>query len=78
MSAPQSGTQGLTATGPPAMPQWLTIIRGVIIVFSLGVLIAAAYNLSLFGGYSTYLSGYSGPSGFMIFNVSGQLSWSNL
>lgn len=64
-----SGAQGLTATGVPAMPLWLTILRGVIITFALGVLIAAAYNLSLFGGNSYYLSSYSGPSGFMIFNA---------
>jgi hypothetical protein len=49
---------------------WLTIIRGVIIAFALGALIASAYNLSLFGGNSYYLSGYSGPAGFLIFDVS--------
>ncbi|KAK7432608.1 hypothetical protein QQZ08_000816 [Neonectria magnoliae] len=64
-----TGTQGLTATGVPALPFWLTIVRGVILLFSLGVLIAAAYNLSLFGGASMYLSGYSGPSGFLIFDA---------
>ncbi|KAH6895231.1 hypothetical protein B0T10DRAFT_210941 [Thelonectria olida] len=69
MSTTTSGTQGLTATGVPAMPVWLTIIRGVIIAFALGALIASAYNLSLFGGNSYYLSGYSGPAGFMIFDA---------
>ncbi|KAI5463078.1 hypothetical protein BGZ63DRAFT_402419 [Mariannaea sp. PMI_226] len=69
MSTTTSGTQGLTATGVPAMPFWLTIIRGVIIVFALGALIASAYNLSLFGGYGAYLSGYTGPAGFMIFDA---------
>ncbi|KAH6996581.1 hypothetical protein BKA56DRAFT_666786 [Ilyonectria sp. MPI-CAGE-AT-0026] len=64
-----TGTQGLTATGVPALPFFLTIIRGVILALSLGALIAAAYNLSLFGGYSSYLSGYSGPAGFIIFDA---------
>ncbi|KAH7160240.1 hypothetical protein B0J13DRAFT_124827 [Dactylonectria estremocensis] len=64
-----TGTQGLTATGVPPLPFFVTIIRGVIIVFSLGALIAAAYNLSLFGGASLYLSGYSGPAGFIIFDA---------
>lgn len=58
-------SRGLTATGPPAMPMWLTLIRGAIIIFSLGVLIAAAYNLSLFN-----IPGYSGPAGFLVFDVS--------
>lgn len=70
MSTTTSGTQGLTAKGVPALPAWLLYIRIAIIVLALGVLIAAAYNLSLFGGYGSYLSGYSGPPGFLIFDVS--------
>jgi hypothetical protein len=60
----------LTVVGPPAMPSWLLILRIIIIVLSLGVLVAAAYNLSLFHGYANYLEGYSGPAGFLIFDVS--------
>lgn len=66
---PQYHSSGLTAKGPPAIPFWLTIVRGAIIVLSLGVLIAAAYNLSIFDGFASYVSGYSGPSGFLIFDV---------
>ncbi|KAF7546587.1 hypothetical protein G7Z17_g8334 [Cylindrodendrum hubeiense] len=66
MSTTTTGTQGLTATGVPPLPFFLTIIRGVILAFSLGALIAAAYNLSLFSGF---LVGYSGPAGFIIFDA---------
>ena len=70
MSTQTTSTSGLTAKGVPALPAWLLFVRIAIIVLSLGVLIAAAYNLSLFGGYGTYLSGYTGPPGFLIFDVS--------
>lgn len=49
------------------MPFWLTIIRIVTIVLSLGVLIAAAYHVSLYRGHVYY--GDSGPAGFLIFDV---------
>lgn len=57
---------GLTAASVPAMPKWLVYLRGAIIVVCLGVLIAAAYNLSL---YENYFAFSSGPSGFLIFDV---------
>lgn len=69
MTATTSGFNGLTAKGVPALPKWLLFLRIGIIVLSLGVLIAAAYNLSVYGGY---LAGYSGPAGFLIFDVSFQ------
>jgi hypothetical protein len=68
MTATTNGFNGLTAKGVPALPKWLLFLRIAIIVLSLGVLIAAAYNLSLFD--SAYLAGYSGPAGFLIFDVS--------
>ncbi|CAM1511183.1 Fc.00g086960.m01.CDS01 [Cosmosporella sp. VM-42] len=71
MSTQTTGFNGLTAKGVPALPVWLLFVRIAIIVLSLGVLIASAYNLSLFGGYATssYLSGYTGPPGFLIFDA---------
>lgn len=67
MSATTTSTHGLTATGVPKMPFWLTILRIVALVLSLGVLIAAAYHLSLLGGWSQYYVG-SNPAGFLIFD----------
>jgi hypothetical protein len=69
MSATTTSTHGLTATGVPKMPFWLTILRIVALVLSLGVLIAAAYHLSLLGGWSQYYVG-SNPAGFLIFDAS--------
>lgn len=51
------------------MPLWLTILRGVALLLALGVLIAAAYHLSLLGSWAQYYGG-SGPAGFLIFDVS--------
>lgn len=62
-------SKGLVATGSPGIPMWLTIVRIAMIVFSLGALIAAGYNLSLFNGFSN-VSSSSGPCGFIIFDVS--------
>ncbi|KAM5348441.1 hypothetical protein ACJ41O_008265 [Fusarium nematophilum] len=62
-----TSTEGLTASGVPKMPFWLTIVRGAALVLSLGVLIAAAYHLSLYGGWARYYGG-SGPAGFLIFD----------
>ncbi|RSM03961.1 hypothetical protein CEP52_007097 [Fusarium oligoseptatum] len=56
MSATTTSTHGLTVTGVPKMPLWLTILRVAALVLSLGVLIAAAYHLSLLGGWSQYYS----------------------
>ncbi|KAL6354581.1 hypothetical protein LRP88_11924 [Fusarium phalaenopsidis] len=56
MSGTTTSTHGLTVTGVPKMPFWLTILRIVALVLSLGVLIAAAYHLSLLGGWSQYYS----------------------
>jgi hypothetical protein len=50
------------------MPLWLTILRGVALLLALGVLIAAAYHLSLLGSWAQYYGG-SGPAGFLIFDV---------
>jgi hypothetical protein len=60
--------QGLTKKGIPPQAAWLIYLRIAVLVISLGILAACAYNLSLFGGYS-YLAGYGGPAGFMIFIV---------
>ncbi|KAH7114147.1 hypothetical protein B0J13DRAFT_460365 [Dactylonectria estremocensis] len=49
------------------MPFWLTIIRGVALILSLGVLIAAAHHLSLLGDFLRYFGG-SNPAGFLIFD----------
>lgn len=51
------------------MPLWLTILRGAALLLALGVLIAAAYHLSLLGSWAQYYGG-SGPAGFLIFDVS--------
>ena len=64
------GTSGIMATGPPTVPFWFTILRIASIVLSFGVLVGAAYHLSLFGKYSGLLAGDSGPAGFLIFDVS--------
>ncbi|KAF4982746.1 hypothetical protein FZEAL_1699 [Fusarium zealandicum] len=67
--ATATSTQGLTATGVPPMPFWLTILRGIALLFALGTLIAAAYHISLLGGiYAAYFGG-SGPAGFLIFDA---------
>jgi hypothetical protein len=63
-----TSTHGLTVTGVPKMPFWFTILRGAAIVLSLGVLITAAYHLSLLGSWAQYYGG-SGPAGFLIFDV---------
>ncbi|KAM0343458.1 hypothetical protein ACHAPU_008489 [Fusarium lateritium] len=63
-----TSTQGLTATGVPKMPLLLTILRGAALLLSLGVLIAAAYHLSLLGAWAQYYGG-SGPAGFLIFDA---------
>ncbi|KIL93595.1 hypothetical protein FAVG1_03577 [Fusarium avenaceum] len=63
-----TSTHGLTATGVPRMPLWLTILRGVALLLALGVLIAAAYHLSLLGSWAQYYGG-SGPAGFLIFDA---------
>lgn len=61
-----SSTAGLTAVGPVALPKWLFFLRIAILVLSLAVLIAAAYNVSLLGGY---YGASSTPAGFLIFDV---------
>ena len=58
---------GLTATSVPAMPRWMLFLRGGIIIVCLGVLVASAYNLSIFDDYIIGFS--SGPAGFLIFDV---------
>ncbi|KAH7261484.1 uncharacterized protein BKA55DRAFT_561458 [Fusarium redolens] len=63
-----TSTHGLTVTGVPKMPFWFTILRGAAIVLSLGVLITAAYHLSLLGSWAQYYGG-SGPAGFLIFDA---------
>ncbi|KAF4998351.1 hypothetical protein FGRMN_3231 [Fusarium graminum] len=63
-----TSTQGLTATGVPKMPLLITILRGAALLLSLGVLIAAAYHLSLLGAWAQYYGG-SGPAGFLIFDA---------
>ncbi|KAH7124461.1 hypothetical protein EDB81DRAFT_912894 [Dactylonectria macrodidyma] len=60
-------TQGLSVTGVPKMPFWLTIIRVAALVLSFGVLIAAAHHLSLLGGMISFYSD-SNPAGFLIFD----------
>ncbi len=59
-------SNGLTAVGPPTLPRWLLFLRVAIIVFSFGILVAAAYNISL---YDNYISVSSGPAAFLIFDV---------
>ncbi|KAJ4270513.1 hypothetical protein NW762_002200 [Fusarium torreyae] len=63
-----TSTQGLTATGVPRMPLWLTILRAAALLLSLGVLIAAAYHISLLGNWAHYYAG-SGPASFLIFDA---------
>ncbi|KAF4988062.1 hypothetical protein FDECE_15203 [Fusarium decemcellulare] len=67
MSTTTSSTQGLTATGVPKIPLFLTILRVAALVLSLGVLIAAAYHISLYKGYAYYFAD-SGPASFLIFD----------
>lgn len=57
---------GIAGVGVPVMPKWLLFLRGGIIVACLGILIAAAYNLSQPDFYITFTSG---PAGFLIFDV---------
>lgn len=63
-----TSTQGLTVTGVPKMSFWLTVIQGAALILSLGVLIAAAHHLSLFGDFLRFYGG-SNPAGFLIFDV---------
>ncbi|KAM5353717.1 hypothetical protein ACJ41O_000367 [Fusarium nematophilum] len=68
MSATTStSTQGLTGTGVPKMPFWMTIIRGAALALSFGILIAAAHHLSHSGEFYRFY-GSSSPAGFLIFN----------
>lgn len=50
------------------MPFWLTILRIITIVLSLGVLISSAYHVSRLS-YRGHYYGDSGPAGFLIFDV---------
>ncbi|KAF4125255.1 hypothetical protein GMORB2_4095 [Geosmithia morbida] len=49
----------------PILPRWLLYLRASTILVSLGVLVASAYNLSL---YSSGAVPTSSPPGFLIFN----------
>lgn len=57
---------GLATFGVPRLPKWFLFLRIAVIVLSLGTLVAAAYNLSLYDEYITFSSG---PAGFLIFDV---------
>ncbi|KAF9873220.1 hypothetical protein CkaCkLH20_09383 [Colletotrichum karsti] len=57
--------RGLTGKGVPPTPSFFSILRVAVMVLSLAVLAACAYNLSLLGGNAA--SSYSGPPGFMLF-----------
>ncbi|KAL0933337.1 uncharacterized protein CTRU02_212300 [Colletotrichum truncatum] len=57
--------RGLMGKGVPPTPSFFSIIRVSVMVLSLAVLAACAYNLSLLGGVSG--TSYSGPPGFMLF-----------
>lgn len=57
---------GVNSFGPPAMPKWLFFLRIAIIALSFGVLVAAAYNVSLWQD----LVPADTPAGFLIFDVS--------
>jgi hypothetical protein len=63
------GAQGLLGKGVPPQPLWLLYIKIAILVLSLIILALAAWNLSLFGGYSAYYGG-GGAGGMDIFVVS--------
>ncbi|TEA19478.1 hypothetical protein C8034_v009668 [Colletotrichum sidae] len=56
--------RGLMGRGVPPTPTFFSILRVAVMVLSLAVLAACAYNLSLLGGYS---GSYTGPPGFMLF-----------
>ncbi|WYZ46238.1 hypothetical protein EsH8_IX_000463 [Colletotrichum jinshuiense] len=56
--------RGLMGKGAPPTPTFFSIVRVAVLVLSLAVLAACAYNLSLLGAYS---SSYTGPPGFMLF-----------
>ena len=58
--------QGLVAISVPQLPKWLLLIRLAIIFLCLGILIAAAYNISVF---PDYIGITSSPAGFLLFNV---------
>lgn len=47
------------------MPRWLLILRIATLATSVGVLVAAAYNVSLYQGFLVP----STPAGFLIFNA---------
>jgi hypothetical protein len=55
----------LNQFGPPPMPRWLLFLRIAILALSLGVLIAAAYNISLWQD----LVHADTPAGFLIFDA---------
>ncbi|KAF6833027.1 hypothetical protein CPLU01_05823 [Colletotrichum plurivorum] len=59
-----SSIRGLMGKGVPPTPTFFSILRFAVLVLSLAVLAACAYNLSLLGGYS---GSYTGPPGFMLF-----------
>ncbi|KAF6812260.1 hypothetical protein CSOJ01_05249 [Colletotrichum sojae] len=64
MAAGASSIRGLMGKGVPPTPTFFSILRFAVLVLSLAVLAACAYNLSLLGGYS---GSYTGPPGFMLF-----------
>lgn len=47
------------------MPRWLLVLRAATLVTSVGVLAAAAYNVSLYAGLIVSAT----PAGFLIFNA---------
>ncbi|KAF4878117.1 hypothetical protein CGCSCA1_v002898 [Colletotrichum siamense] len=55
--------RGLMGKGVPPTPTFFSILRVAVMVLSLAVLAACAYNLSLLGGQASY----AGPPGFMLF-----------
>lgn len=57
--------RGLMGKGVPPTPTFFSILRVAVMVLSLAVLAACAYNLSLLGGQASY----AGPPGFMLFVV---------
>lgn len=56
---------GLSSFGPPPLPRWLLILRIATLATSVGVLAAAAYNVSLYAGLFVSAT----PAGFLIFNA---------
>lgn len=60
--------EGLIAAGPPPLPKWILFLQIGIIVFSLGVLIAAGVNLQAFSDWSGYTTS-GGPAAFLVFDV---------